>query len=198
MVLFHNHLDDSFRFRYPLIQYKTLNGKAAIICIGDGAMEIEHFFTNSDFRIQIGNREESLSVDNLWAGQWLIQTWKDSFQYKTRRWLPFNKTNYETYRKSDGLVEQTQLLERILVGNLLSMGKGLNHHFNDELTCTITSIDNPRTYLFKGVLLQGFDITWKTNLFIPKYIGIGKGASFGFGTTTQNNHFNKSHDGNGQ
>ena len=34
-VLFHNHTDgDGFRYAYPLIQYKRINRKAAITCIG--------------------------------------------------------------------------------------------------------------------------------------------------------------------
>ena len=41
-VLFHNHLKGSFRFAYPLIQYKIIEGKAALFCIGDGTDEINN------------------------------------------------------------------------------------------------------------------------------------------------------------
>ena len=30
-ILFHSHDDDELRYAYPLIQYKTINGRAAII-----------------------------------------------------------------------------------------------------------------------------------------------------------------------
>ena len=40
MTLFHNHLDDGYRFSYPLIQYKNVGGKAAIFCVGEGTKEI--------------------------------------------------------------------------------------------------------------------------------------------------------------
>ncbi|MBQ1723026.1 MAG: hypothetical protein II034_04455, partial [Muribaculaceae bacterium] len=37
-MLFHNHIgDDEFRYRYPLVQYKRLGGKAAIVAVAQGA-----------------------------------------------------------------------------------------------------------------------------------------------------------------
>lgn len=187
LTLFHNHKDKSFRFSYPLIQYKTISGKAAILCLGEGTSEIEQFFSNSDFKLQIGKREEVFTIDKIWAGQWLIQTWDGTFYYTTRHWLPFNKTNYSKYQGCEGLSEKTKALERILAGNILSMGKGLGHFFESQVQCTITQLYNARTYSFKDVLLQGYDIDWKTNLYIPNHIGLGKGSSIGFGVTRENN-----------
>ena len=43
-VLFHNHINDGYRYAYPLIQYKRLNNKAALFCIGEGVENIGVFF----------------------------------------------------------------------------------------------------------------------------------------------------------
>lgn len=43
-VLFHNHLDDNYRFAYPLIQYKRIGNNAAIMCVDQGVDEIYHLF----------------------------------------------------------------------------------------------------------------------------------------------------------
>ena len=182
LILFHNHIDEGFRFSYPLIQYKTIGGKAALFCLGDGTREVANFFAGSDFQLRIGNREESFSVENVWANQWVLQAWDDSFHYSLRRWLPLNKTNYELYSATEGIVERNQLLENVLTGNLLSMSKGLGHFHESEIFCTVTDIDNTRFYSHKGVRLQGFDIRFKTNVYLPDFIGLGKGASMGFGT----------------
>ena len=181
LVLFHNHLDEGFRFSYPLIQYKTIGGKAALFCIGEGTREVASFFEESDFLLRIGDREESFSVENVWANQWLLQTWEDSFHYSMRRWLPLNKANYELYSATEEGIERNRLLESVLIGNLLSMSKGLGHFYESDVTCTITDIDNTRFYSHKKVRLQGFDIRFKTNVFLPDFIGLGKGASMGFG-----------------
>lgn len=185
LMLFHNHLGDGFRFKYPLIQYKTIGGKACIFCIGEGTHEIASFFSASDFRLRIGNHEEDFIVDSVWANQWILQVWDDLFTYSIRKWLPFNKNNYETYCSTEGIVEKIRLLESILIGNHLSMSKGLDNHFTDSLSCTITAINNPWFYKFKGAKLQGFDIEYKTNVFLPDFIGLGKGVSMGFGTVKQ-------------
>ena len=187
LTLFHNHLEDRFRFSYPLIQYKSIGGKAAIVCIGEGTNEIAGFFNAANFKLRVGEREEDFIVDNVWANQWLLQTWNDSFYYSVKRWLPLNKTNYSVFTSAEGIIEKTQLLESILIGNILSMSKGLNHRFAESLSCSITSIDNPWLYKHKGVKLQGFDIICKTNVYIPDFIGIGKGASMGFGMIKQIN-----------
>lgn len=42
-VLFHNHTENGFRYAYPLIQYKRVKGKAAIVCIKDGTEQIGRF-----------------------------------------------------------------------------------------------------------------------------------------------------------
>ena len=36
-LLFHNHDESGLRYAYPLIQYKRINNKAAMVCINEGA-----------------------------------------------------------------------------------------------------------------------------------------------------------------
>ena len=185
LVLFHNHLGEGFRFSYPLIQYKTIRDKAAIICIGEGTQEISRFFENADLTLRLGETDAVFSVENVWAGQWILQTWQDTFLYSVRNWLPLNKTNYEKYGAAEGVMDRIRILESVLTGNLLAMGKGLSHHFEKPVECTITDLSTMRQFTFKGVRLQGLDITFKTNVYLPDFIGLGKGASMGFGVVKQ-------------
>lgn len=191
LVLFHNHLDETFRFSYPLIQYKIINNKAAIVCIGDGTREVESFFTGGDIHLSIGDRKEVFGVENAWAREWILQTWSGQFTYSLHKWLPFNSTNYQKHSYLEGIVEQTQMLESILIGNLLSMSKGLDCFFDNQVSCKITSIYNSRLYTHKDIKFQGYDLVFKTNIYLPDYIGIGKGASMGFGIIKHINDNNK-------
>ena len=182
LTLFHNHLGESFRFSYPLIQYKAISGKAAVVCIGEGTREIGNFFARADFQLRIGEREEAFTVENVWASQWMLQTWNDSMLYSLRRWLPLNKSNYELFHKTEGIVERTKLLESILTGNLLSMSKGLGHYFEKPVSCIITNLEHAQVYTHKNVKMQGFNLLFRSNVYLPDFIGLGKGASMGFGT----------------
>ena len=58
-LLFHNHIgDNSFRYAYPLIQYKRIDGKATVVCIDKGVDTIGQFIANFDNIVRIGDREE--------------------------------------------------------------------------------------------------------------------------------------------
>ena len=46
----------------------------------------------------------------------------------------------------------------------------------------ITQVLGTKTYRYKNVKLQGFDLVFKTNVSLPDYIGLGKSVSQGFGT----------------
>lgn len=181
-ILFHNHTENGFRFAYPLIQYKRIGGKAAIVCVGDGADAIGEFFSKSDNVVHIADRNVEMEVDTIEAKRTIVQVWDEEFKYIIRKWLPLNSDNYVTYRQQNGIAEQCAFLEKILVGNILSFCKGLNITIDKDIKCIITNILDNRLYYHKGVKMMGVDIEFKSNVSLPDYVGLGKGVSMGFGT----------------
>lgn len=181
-LLFHNHLDDDkFRYSYPLIQYKRLGGKAAIVCIEDGADMIGQFLTGASDTLNLGDREIEWSTRRIQPARLLVQTWEEMFKYQISKWLPLNAKNYQLYQKSEGLLEKIALLENILKGNLLSMLKGLDIHLDHELIVKITQLSEPYILYNKGIGMTAFNADFNCNLTIPNNVGIGKNASIGFG-----------------
>lgn len=74
------------------------------------------------------------------------------------------------------------MLERIVIGNVLSMAGGLNMFVDKRIVAKITSIrEYPRTIQFKGVKMVAFDVNFLTNIELPENVGLGKGCSIGFG-----------------
>lgn len=185
LTLFHNHIEDKFRYRYPLIQYKRINGKAAIVCVGEGTEDIGNFFANQNLDMEISGRKERFEIDSITANRWILQLWESDFPYTLRKWLPFNTSNYAAYRQLEGITERAELIEHILTGNMLSMCTGLNTHLESHISYKLLQIKEQKVYDFKGVKMLGLDISFKTNLFMPDYIGLGKGASLGFGMIEQ-------------
>lgn len=181
-VFFHNHLDDNkFRYSYPLIQYKRIDGKAAITCVEDGVDIIGQFLTESNGTLTIGERQITCSTEQIKPARILVQTWQEMFSYHISRWLPLNSKNYLLYQQTEGVVEKVSFLENILKANLLSMLKGLNIHLEEELSLKITEIGEPYLLNNKGVKMMAFNADFKCNLSIPNNIGIGKNASIGYG-----------------
>ena len=183
-VLFHNHIDDGFRYSYPLIQYKRIGGCAALVCIGDGTEAIGEFFSNANFDVSLAGRNVHLEVVNVDARQFIMQCWDDMFEYSLRKWMPLNQENYTQYMALDTLVDRTKMLESLLTANIISMAKGLGISLEKQVLVSLTSIEGERKYKYKGIKMQCFDVEFKCNVSLPDFVGLGKGVSLGFGMVT--------------
>lgn len=183
-ILFHNHTDDGLRYSYPLIQYKRIGGKAAIMCVGEGTEVIGEFFCRQELSLQIGKRSIVCEVDEIVAKYHNITITEELIPYRIRKWLPFNSENYETYMKAKGIVEKYQILEKIMTGNILSMAKGLEMTIETPLYVKLEEIIDTYNVTFKGIKMMSFDLDFMANITIPDFLGLGKGVSHGFGNIT--------------
>ena len=196
-LLFHNHEEDGhLRYSYPLIQYKRINKKAVIVCLGEGTDAIGQFFSSCNFDVVLGERPVKLEVESVNAHQHLIQLWDGEFAYRIRRWLPLNSENYAAYCQEESLAGRFAMLERLLTANILSFAKGIGIHFDGQVVARITEMDEPRLQYYKGVKLMSFDAEFKTNVSLPDYIGIGKGVSLGMGMVVRKRERNTNNDTN--
>lgn len=185
-ILFHNHDEDKLRYSYPLIQYKRIHRKAAVMGVGKGIEVISQLLSAHDFNFQIGNEQVEMRIEavNAYDNE-IVLTDDASYRYRLLNWLPLNSSNYAQYQNSDSLVERIQILERVLIGNILSFLKGVDVHLEEQLIVNVTDITGQRPYVYKKVRLMAFDIEFKTNIQLPQYIGIGKNASIGCGVLTK-------------
>jgi len=179
--LFHNHVGDKFRYAYPLVQYKRIGGKAAIVFVGEGVDAIADYFKSQMVEVELGNRKTILELEHADANTTTIGLWDDTFRYSIRKYLPLNNHNYEAYEQADGVAERCAILERSLTGNILSFAKGIGLHIDGHIEVKITNMSNASIYIYKGVRMMGFDLEFKSNISLPDYIGLGKGVSLGFG-----------------
>lgn len=181
-VLFHNHEGDKYRYSYPLIQYKRIHGKAAIVSINEGAESIGKFFSSCNFSFKIGNRDVEMKIDNI-TPCIIDNLFNDTnTKYTISEWLPLNSDNYKEYMTKESIIGKVDFLQKILVGNILSFTKGLGIHIEKRIECNITELSESRIIHNKGVPLMSFNVTFTSNINIPKYIGLGKNTSIGYGT----------------
>ncbi len=185
-VLFHNHMsDDRLRYAYPLIQYKCIDGRAVVVCIGDGIADIENFLAHNPDSVRIGRRREQLSILRINKATTLLRLTPEWHWYRICRYLPLSQENYAQYREMESMVERCALLERCLVGNILSLAKGMGVFFDTDVKVALQHVDNSRLYEFKKIKMMGFDIVFKTNAVLPANVGLGRKVSFGFGVLTE-------------
>lgn len=181
-ILFNHHLDDDkYLFRYPLIQYKSIRKKPAVLCLGDGVDEIHKLFNQPTWEIRLKEEKIDLKIDRLDLNNTTLNVWDTFFSYRLSRWLALSEKNYQQYKDLSDESSRIKMLEKILVGNILSFSKGLNWKVEKQIKLNIREIKKSRKLEYKGVHLLAFDVNFSANVFLPNYIGLGKGASHGFG-----------------
>jgi len=182
LSLLHNHASNkSFIYTFPRVQYHILNGDALIIGIEEGAdtvKYIEHILTGLSLNRQVYKIVAKTGVESeIYFG-----ILKEPLPYTfLTPWLALNEKNYEKYQKYGAWAKRKELLEKILIGNIISMSKGLGYTVPEPIKAEIHGLKETQTFL-KGTPMLGFLGTFSVNFEIPDYWGIGKSVSRGFGT----------------
>lgn len=76
-------------------------------------------------------------------------------------------------------------MERILVGNILTLAKGLGVTIEKRIQCKIKQSSEPYNVTHKDVKVMAFDVEFICNVSLPDNVGLGKAVSLGFGTVTK-------------
>ena len=182
---FHNHQEEGFRYAYPLVQYKRIDGHAAVLGINEGGEAIEELFKDRvRYECQLGNRQVEMELIGIRSEKVSIHCMEQDCIYSIKGWLPLNRENYRSYLSADGLAEQIAMLERILIGNILSFAKGLGVFFETPVRCRILQLESEKSFGYKNVELLSFSVKFRTNVSLPAYIGLGKSVSINNGVVT--------------
>jgi hypothetical protein len=180
-ILFHNHLNKGYLYRYPLIQYKQIGNKPALYCIEQGVDEIHKFFQQKDWNLKLSGRWLDMKINKLLLNSYNMQVWDSLWDYNIYNWLALNQENYNKYLAIESLTERIYMLESILKANILSLAKGIEWNIEKEIKMHIRHLNEGRKVKHKGVYVEAFNVDFKTNVFLPNFIGLGKGVSRGFG-----------------
>jgi len=185
---FHNHnnqpdADSQYHYRYPLVQYKSIRRKAALLFVDAGVDEAQHFFSQPDWSLTFGGEQHQMGIEQLIVKQYELKVTDHSITYRIRRFLPFNQRNYEAYQQLDDLKAQVEFLEKILVGNIHAFANGVDWRVEGWIDLAVTDIERTYSLRHKQVKRYAFDLCFRANILLPPFIGLGKGVSHGFGVT---------------
>lgn len=183
-VLFHNHQNDNFRYSYPLIQYKRIGGKAAIVCVNEGVDVAEKLLSLNNIIVKLGEKETTIELQKVVTSEISLCVKDKYHKFGIKEWMPFNAGNFYIYLHTESLVERIMMLQKIITGNILSMAKGLGITVEGKIDVVITKMEPPNTVKHKGVTMRTFDIEFMVNSDLPQHIGLGKGVSMGYGIVT--------------
>ena len=177
--MFHQHSEHGLFYRYPRIHYHIINGLSTVTGWLEGVEITKKLFQQTD-SLQIKDRSYKVIRKELKITEqdYGLTTEKRRYRFVSP-WLALNSRNYEKY-KGYSRRSRKGFLEKILVGNLLSVSKGLNYTVPGRINASILYI-NPRKCSLKGTSVLGFIGAFEVNFVLPYLIGVGKSVSRGFG-----------------
>ena len=179
-VLLHHHIGKETLYTYPRVQYKIIEGTPIIVGIMEGASVVKKIMDDIEELILEKKRYEVKSIQINQLKEEFGKS-REDIEYKfLTPWIALNQKNYEKYRKIEGWKERKKLLYGILIGNILSMCKGLGYTVIGKIHAH--SFLQPCMIKYKAIPHTGFTGEFKINFILPDLIGIGKGVSQGFGT----------------
>jgi hypothetical protein len=179
-LLHHHRAEGGFRYQYPQVQFKVLDRTAHLIGIGAGAALVSRLWLEVD-RTRIGLEELTVQEATLVRRRESVGESPEPVVYRFRSpWMALNQANYRRYEEAPDEVARRWLLERILLGNCLSLAKAVGHRVAARLT--VHADLRPSSATIKGVGMRGFIGTFAVNFFLPQHLGIGKCVARGFGT----------------
>ena len=186
----HNHDAETGKdiYRYPLYQFKLIEGKPAVICVTvEAAMPISEMFMEMT-SIKIDGVDIPIHEKNLLISKTVAGYSEKPIAYRFGSpWIGLNQRNYAEYAKTVSLGEKRSVLNRALVGNILSLAKGLGVWLNKNETIRADTALSEKPVKLKDNAMMGFTGEFEVNFHIPEYLGIGKSVSRGFGTVVKKN-----------
>lgn len=178
--ILHHHIKDvGYLFTYSKVQYKIIEGTASILGIDEGGRVLKKISDDLDELI-LGHSIYKITKKILVEQECTLCPSRKPLQYSfLTQWLALNPKNYQRFTQTRDWKERKRILNTILIGNILSLCKGLGIVVDRKLD--VRSHLNPQKVVFKGITVMGFLGFFRVNFRIPDFFGLGKGVSQGFG-----------------
>ena len=160
-----------------------LQGKACIIGYNEGVEALQSIYPSLKMVIMDWEPYPIYEKElRLYEEEFGISDIPLEYKFRTP-WLALNQENYTRYqRASEGA--KRQLLEKVLIGNILSAAKGFDHTVSGEITVELKRL-RPTECLLKDIPVTGFYGSFTVNFQLPPLFGLGKSVSRGYGAVSR-------------
>jgi hypothetical protein len=178
---FHGHDAEHPVARSAAVHYRWIDGAPALFAIG-AAAQVAMTHPWPGVTVRLGEQERRIEqVD------WTVAAVQRAFSRRLVRyelgapWIALNQENHARYLSFGGAGRRAEL-DRILVGNLLTMSKSFGWFYAEGET-VLAAFEPHREVrcVVKDVSLLGFEGSFVTNLELPDDLALGRSVSLGFG-----------------
>lgn len=185
--LFHNHdnaeeSSNSHRVRYPQIQYRSWNGRAAIWACGAGVKVARKWINKVDLTaFNIGGRKRRIKITDITDDDFMLQISPTPITYRLNDWVAFNQENYQRWQQADDLIERIKIMNEVLEGQLLGFSKAMGYELPERIEAKVLNLRSTKPVRVHNYQPMAFNILYRTNIVLPPHIAVGRHKAFGFG-----------------
>jgi hypothetical protein len=127
---FHQHGDDGLIHQQPLIRYDVSTGFAELAGIAEGALLLRSMPAFDAFTL--GREAVRVRQRDVDSGRVEIGPAAEPIRYRfLTPYLGLNQENHRQWERSAGK-ERQRLLERVVIGNMLSLSKSIGLHVTER------------------------------------------------------------------
>jgi len=178
----HNHYETGeLRYKYPLVQYKIIKEIPTLVALQEGAALLTSLFLKMN-KLELGSHTYEIISKNIESRQYEVGYSDKLHQYGFQTlWMALNQANHMQY--IDATTEEKQtMLDKILVGNILSFFKGIDLRLEPGQRLMAKAKVKEKSTKFKDRHMIAFEGEFLVNASLPINIGLGKAVSRGFGS----------------
>lgn len=182
--LFHNHQGSGKKlyYRYPLIQYRSENGKATIVGIGASAiLVLQKIMMDCSPPLLMSGKEHSLRWENMHMEKYPLERTAENHRYRLYHWIALNDHNLKTWETQTGLTRRVLQMEKLLVGHILAFATAMEWQIPERFEVEVLVLQSWKYIQIHQTKMQAFNLEFRTPLLLPDKIGLGKSVSHGFG-----------------
>jgi len=191
--IFHNHANHlpdqtplypirgGYHYRHPLVQYRIQQQKAALVAINEGIEAVHQVLSNHDWQLHWHNTPRTLRIEEVHINTDTFRLSETLISYRIPRWIALNQANYEKWQQCKNLTERADLLERVLTAQLLALFTTFNWRLPFHLEVYLQEIHKKYPVNTHKNSMLSFDVSFTTNVSIPKGLAIGRSVSLGHG-----------------
>ena len=171
---------------YPLLQFKTRYShgrlEPMLMVIGQKIAALQQLINAESRFIRFGQRTEALDISYFKPLTFEMRTDQGFHTYNLFKYHAFNQENYQTFRGLSDSKAQLVFLEELLRGHLETFVKGVGWMPDPPIIVKNLQLKQQDILHCPEYKPHCFDLRFRTNLWIPEHIGLGRRVSLGFGT----------------
>jgi hypothetical protein len=190
--ILHNHTPEKgFKYRYPLVQFRSFENHAALFAVGEGVSFLLDLLS-SDYLPEMFSSNYQIFKDNK-----AIQMVEKPLKYQLSHFIGFNKENFEKWKSLETLHEQINFLEQNIANHILNFCFEFGFTVpNKSLEVNILKMKSTDGISLKSNKMRCFEVIFKANIHLPEFLGLGRYKSMGYGITSKISNANQTQSEN--